>query len=265
MHPAISINTLSVNAGSLRANADGIVRLGAAGISPVLEEVETIGAAAAARLLRDAGLTVATLTHRTFGFATAAEGLAARTRLDRTIDIAASIGAESITFTTGGRGRLSWRDAADRFVAEIAASVDRARTAGVVLALEPTSHLYSDASIAHCLRDTVALAKEAGIGLGIDLFACWFDADIDTAITAAAPHCRLVQVSDYIAGDRGLPCRAVPGDGMMALDRLIPAILAAGYRGWFDIEVIGPRLESEGAEAGLARAAAHLGALLSPS
>lgn len=259
MYPSISINTLCVNAGSLRANADIVARLGAAGISPVVEEVETIGAPAAAGLLRDAGLCVATLTHRAFGFATAAEGATARARLDRTIDMAATIGADTITFTTGGRGPLSWHEAADRFAAEIGPSVDHARAAGVTLSLEPTSHLYADASIAHCLRDTVTLARAAGIGLGIDLFACWFDADIEAAIAAAAPHCRLVQVSDYVAGDRGLPCRAVPGDGMVPLSRLIPPILATGYRGWFDIEVIGPRLDSEGPEAGLTRALAHLG------
>lgn len=258
MHPSISINTLCVNAGSLAANADLIARLGAAAISPVREEVEAIGAASAARLLRDAGLAVATLTHRAFGYASRAQGLAARDRLNRTIDLAATIGADSITMTTGGRGELSWPDAAARFVKEIAPCAAHAHAAGVALSLEPTSHLYADASIAHCLRDTVTLARDAGIRLGIDLFACWFDADIDQAITRAGPLCSLVQVSDYVAGDRGLPCRAVPGDGMIPLDRLIQAILATGYRGWFDIEVIGPRIESEGAAAALSRASAAL-------
>lgn len=262
MHPSISINSLCINAGSLGANADMVARLGAAGISPLLEEVEAIGGTRAAALLRDAGLVAATLTHRAFGYASASEAAAARERLVRTIDLARTIGADSITLTTGGRGPLNWTEAAARFAAEIAPCVDVARAAGVALSLEPTSHLYADASIAHCLRDTVTLARDAGISLGIDLFACWFDADIYQAIAAAGPLCRLVQVSDYVAGDRALPCRAVPGDGMVPLDRLISAIRRTGYRGWFDIEVIGPRLEAEGVAAAMRRAATILGKLL---
>jgi sugar phosphate isomerase/epimerase len=90
------------------------------------------------------------------------------------------------------------------------------------------------------------------------VFACWFDSDIDAAIAAAGPLVALVQVSDYVSGDRGLPCRAIPGDGMARLDRLIPLIAATGFRGYYDIEVIGPRIEAEGAETGLARAIAWL-------
>ena len=107
-----------------------------------------------------------------------------------------------------------------------------------------------------------AWRKRAGIGVGIDLFACWTDSDIEDAIAACGPHIALVQVSDYVYGDRGLPCRAVPGDGAVPLARLIPLILKTGFRGYFDIEVIGPRLETEGAEAGLHRAGAWMTELL---
>jgi sugar phosphate isomerase/epimerase len=231
-----------------------VARLGATAISPTLEGVTEAGAANAASLLRDAGLAVATLTHRAFGFASPDATRAARERLDATIAIAAQIGAGTITFTTGGRGALSWREAASRFAEAIAPCADRARQAGVKLSLEPTSHLYADASIAHRLTDTVGLARDADIHLGIDVFACWFDSDIDDAIAEAGPHIALVQVSDYVAGDRGLPCRAIPGDGMARLDRLIPLIHATGFRGYYDIEVIGPRIEVEGAESGLTRA-----------
>ncbi|WP_169795108.1 sugar phosphate isomerase/epimerase family protein [Novosphingobium barchaimii] len=238
-------------------------RLGVAAISPTLEDVEDFGIAAAASLLRETGLAVATVTHRAFGFATPDEARAARKRLRHTIAIAETIGAKTITITTGGRGDLTWAVAVERFASEIAACALTARNAGILLSLEPTSHLYADVSIAHRLMDTVRIARAAGINIGIDVFACWFDADIDDAIVAAAPHVALVQVSDYIAGDRELPCRAIPGDGMARLDRLIPLIHRAGFRGYYDLEVIGPRIAAEGAEAALARGVRYLRALLS--
>jgi sugar phosphate isomerase/epimerase len=265
VHPAISINTLSLEPAPFDRHADTVARLGARALSPTIEGITDFGPEAAARLLRDAGLSVATLTHQAFGYVTAELAARARDRLDRTIGLAETIGAGSITMTTGGRGALAWRDAAERFAEAIAACAVRATETGVTLAVEPTSHLYADASIAHRLADTVTIARQAGISLGIDIFACWFDSDIEQAIADAAPIAALVQVSDYVAGDRGLPCRAVPGDGMVPLERLIPAIVAAGCTGPFDLEIIGPRLVAEGREAGLRRAAAHIGAILEPA
>jgi sugar phosphate isomerase/epimerase len=253
MPPAISVNILCLDPAPLAAHADFVARLGVPGIAVSIDGVEDAGGGAGA-LLRDAGLVVSTLTHRAFAFTSAAETQAARERLARTITVAHDIGAQSITLTTGGRGTLTWREAAARFAEGISPCAEAARAAGVALAIEPTSHLYADASIVHRLADLVTLARMAGTELGIDIFACWFDSDIEAAIHEAAPLCRLVQVSDHVAGDRGLPCRAVPGDGMAQLDRLLPAIITAGYAGWFDLEVIGPRLHGEGVESGLRRA-----------
>lgn len=262
MHPAISINTLCLDAAALNRHIETVAKMGAHAISPTIEGISEFGPVEAGRLLKDTGLSVATLTHRAFGYATADEASTETDRLNLSIALAESIRAESITMTTGGRGALSWADAAGRFVEAIAPCATRAREAGVKLAVEPTSHLYADASIVHRLADTVTIAQQAGISLGIDIFACWFDSDIEEAIADAGPFAALVQISDHVAGDRGLPCRAVPGDGMVPFDRLIPAIVASGCTGPFDLEIIGPRLNAEGQEAGLQRAATYIGTLL---
>lgn len=140
-----------------------------------------------------------------------------------------------------------------------------ARAIGIHLGIEPTSHLYSDVSIAHRLSDAVTLARKAAIGVMIDLFACWADSDIESAIADAGPMCPLIQVSDYVYGDRGLPGRAVPGDGALPFGRLVPAIVQSGFRGWFDLEIIGPRLQAEGQDKGLRRAAETMSTLLERS
>lgn len=231
-------------------------------MTPDIGQMEDISASQAARLLGDAGLQAAALTHRAFGFDDTAETQAARERLERSIDFAQAIGAATIVMTTGGRGSLNWGDAAKNFAEAIAPCAEFARKAGVQLGIEPTSHLYADASIAHRLSDCVTLARLADISVVVDLFACWTDSDIEAAIASAAPHTALVQVSDYVYGDRALPCRAVPGDGAIPLDRLLPAIVSAGFHGAFDLEIIGPRLQAEGVDTGLRRAADTIGAIL---
>jgi sugar phosphate isomerase/epimerase len=256
--PLISINSLSLEPGLFEAHVETVAGLGAAAISPVRAEIEAYGPSRAAKLLADAGLSVALLTHMAFGFQTPQEAKAETERLKETIDLAHAIGSPAVCMTTGGRGVLTWKDAAARFAAEIQPGAQYARSAGVSLAIEPVSHLYADASIAHRLSDLVAVAKAAGISVGIDLFACWVDSDLEDALAAAAPLCAFVQVSDYVLGDRGLPCRAVPGDGAVPLDLIVRRLLESGYRGPFDLEVIGPRLAEEGHETGLRRGMARM-------
>jgi sugar phosphate isomerase/epimerase len=262
MHEQISLNTLCFAPATLDSHIEAVIRLAARAISPGIASVSEFGVAKTARCIRDAGLEAATLTHMAFGFATSDLVAKARERLLRTIDVAAEIGAQSVIMTTGGRGTLRWADAAQAFAEAIAPCAEQARAAGIRIGIEGTSHLYADVSIAHRLSDTVRLARMAGISVMIDTFACWFDSDIEEAIADAGPLTAIVQVSDYVYGDRGLPCRAVPGDGDCELDRMIPAIHASGFRGYYDLEVIGPRLAAEGPEMGLRRAADFVGALL---
>lgn len=262
MHRAISINTLCLAPAPLGQQADQVARLGARAISPTLDQVLELGAAPAASVFRDAGLAVATLSHMAFGYATAADTALARERLERTIGIAAEVGAQTVIMTTGGRGALDWSSAAEAFAEAMVPCAESARAAGITLGIEPTSHLYADVSIAHRLSDTVALAQAAGIAPMIDIFACWFDSDIAAALARAAPLAPLAQISDYLYGDRGLPCRAVPGDGAIPFERIVPAMVQGGFRGWWDLEIIGPRIAKEGAEKALPRAADHIGRLL---
>jgi sugar phosphate isomerase/epimerase len=102
----------------------------------------------------------------------------------------------------------------------------------------------------------------ADIGVCIDLFGCWTEAGLHTTIARAMPRCQLVQLSDYVLGDRSLPSRAVPGDGAMPLAELLRTIVSAGYGGAFDLELIGPRIEREGQLAATRRAAENTGNLL---
>jgi sugar phosphate isomerase/epimerase len=255
---AISINTLSLAPAAFSAQVDCVARLGVSGLSPDLEQIIPVGVSAAANLIADAGLKVATLTHRAFGFATPPETRSAQERLNKTVAVAAQLGANTIIMTTGGRGALTWDEATEAFAEAVAPCAALAKEAGIRLGIEPTSHLYADVSIAHRLSDTITLAQRAGIDVMIDLFACWTDADIDQATVTAAPASPLVQVSDYVYGDRGLPCRAVPGDGALPLQRLTSTLIKAGFAGWFDLEIIGPRLQSECQEAGLRRAVSFM-------
>jgi len=183
-------------------------------------------------------------------------------KLLEAIAVTASIGADAIYMQTGGRGKLDWEQAASRFMELLAPCKDAAREKGVALMIENTSPFNIDMHIAHTLADTILLAEMAGIGVCIDLQPCWGEAGLAQLFRRAMPITKLVQVSDYVMGDRVAPCRAVPGDGAVPLERLIGGLLDAGYEGLFDLELVGPRIDKEGSAAASLRAVEWLSRLL---
>jgi sugar phosphate isomerase/epimerase len=106
------------------------------------------------------------------------------------------------------------------------------------------------------------LAERSGVGVGLDVFACWTEAGLEDTIARVMPRCHLIQVADYVYGDRSMPGRAVPGDGAIPLRRILDRALAAGYAGGFDLELVGPRIDAEGRLDATRRAGEHLTALL---
>ena len=166
-----------------------------------------------------------------------------RANLKASIEAARTLGARSIYMTTGGHGGMVWEEAAETFARAIAPCVENANAVGLPLMVENAPFHNADLHIAHSLRDTLTLAEIAGIGVCIDLFGCWFEADLHNLIKQAVPRCHLVQVSDYLCGDRSPAARAIPGTGNIPLERLLGWILDDGYSGMFDIELFGPRID----------------------
>jgi sugar phosphate isomerase/epimerase len=182
--------------------------------------------------------------------------------LSRLIDAAAATGARCIYMLTGGRGGLTWERAAERFCRAVEPCVREAERAGVGLAIENASSLYADIHLAHSLRDTITLAELAGLGICVDLFHCWAEADLAGLLRRALPRTQLIQLSDYVLGDRSLPARAVPGDGAIPIEPFVAQALAEGYRFGFDLELLGPRIDAEGRLAAAVRACATVSAML---
>ena len=182
--------------------------------------------------------------------------------VNRMIRAAAELGGRSVYVLTGGHGTNTWEEAAKLFSTAVAPCLAAAKAAGVALAFETALPLYADFHIAHSLRDSVTLAEISGVGICVDLYHCWTEAGLKDSIKRAVPYCDLVQVSDYVYGDRSLPSRAVPGDGVIPLQRLIGWLLEAGYKGAFDFELLGPRIDKVGHYEAVRRAGDHVSKIL---
>jgi sugar phosphate isomerase/epimerase len=264
MHPRICINQICFSDAALAEFLDHARALGAERIAFNSPALLAAGQPAQARaLLAGSGLSVETICHPFAIYPSLERGCAqARDTLLQLIEIGVHLGTRSIYVLSGGRGSLDWEQAADRFVEALAPCRAAAEAAGLPLMIENASALYADLHIGHSLADTIRLAEMAGIGVCIELFHCWAEAGLKDLFKRAAPQCHLVQVSDYVLGDRSLPNRAVPGDGVIPLEQIIRMLLEGGYDGAFDIELVGPRINAEGHFAAANRAAEYLSEML---
>jgi sugar phosphate isomerase/epimerase len=266
MHPRIAINNVAFPGAAVADDIAWWRAMGAAQVSVHSTKMRTEGWDRALNLLQDAKLNVATLYHpfmsrRALDLDDDQVNIERR-ELSRTLSAAKVLNSKSVYMLTGGRGALSWDEAAQRFANAIAPCVQEAREAGIKLLIEPAPPLYADLHIAHTLRDTIHLAKLAGIGLCVDIFSSWTEAQLRDLIASAMSTCHLVQVGDYIFGDRSFPCRAVPGDGVIPLERIIGWMLEDGYEGAFDLELLGPRIQNEGPFEAVQRGAERLSEVL---
>jgi sugar phosphate isomerase/epimerase len=263
MHDRLSVHAVCFPGAGFRELSSYWSELGARRVSLVSNLLLQEGLGAAQEALRASQCTVESITHPFLPgrhLEPREESWSqARKALSDVIQAAGSLGARSIYMLSGGHGSLTWEEAAEAFRAAIAPCVIQAREAGIELMVENSAPLYADVHIAHTLRDTIALAGLAGVGVCIDIFACWTESGLRESIERAMPRCQLVQVSDYAYGDRSMPCRAVPGDGAIPIKQILEWTLRAGYAGTFDIELIGPRIDAEGRLEAVRRTADILG------
>jgi sugar phosphate isomerase/epimerase len=233
----------------------------AVGVS--LAKLERHGVQDGAARVRDAGLEVTNLIGLgPFHLADSEQWPHQRDRLLRALDAAVTVGAECMVLTTGPAGALTWEDAADRLADALGPILAASRGADVPIALEHTNSLRVDVGFVHTLRDAIDLARRLDIGVCMEINACWAERDLAGTIAAGVERIRLVQVSDYSIGTLSTPARLVPGDGDIPIARILGQVLDAGYRGFLDLELIGPAIEDEGYERAVPRAVAALDGLL---
>jgi len=187
---------------------------------------------------------------------------AQRDRLVRSMDTAVAVGADAIVFTTGPFAPLTWEEAADALEQALAPVLHEARARGVDVAIEHTNSLRVDVGFVHTLRDAVDLARRLGTGVCMELNACWAERGLAKTIREGIDVIRLVQVSDFKVGTVASSQRLVPGDGDIPVLRILRELVDAGYRGFFELELIGDAIVAEGYDAAVPRAVEALDALL---
>jgi sugar phosphate isomerase/epimerase len=263
MHPRVCVSAICTFKQDLAADLAfwAAHDIDCVGVS--VAKLETFGWDEGTARVADAGVRVANLIGLgPFVLTRPAQWEQQRERLVHALDAGRALGAECVVFTTGPAGALPWDEAADALDIALAPVLVEARALGIPFAVEHTNSLRVDVGFVHSLRDVVDLARRLGTGVCMEVNACWAERGLADTIAASTDVLRLVQVSDFKIGTLATPDRRVPGDGDIPLARIIGQVLAAGYSGVFDLELIGPKIDAEGYASAVPRAIDALGSML---
>jgi sugar phosphate isomerase/epimerase len=242
----LSLNQATVKRQTLREAVDLCVRHQIPAIGLWRDRVDEIGARAAAASVRAAGLHVSSLCRGGFFTHADPDARAAALASNRAaIADAAELEADTLILVSGGLvpgtrdltlSRRMIRDA-------IASLIPDAERAGVRLGIEALHPMFcADRCVVAQLGDAIDLAVEfpaPAVGVVIDTYHVWWDSGLASQIARAGDRIVSYQLADWVVP---LPAdmllgRAHVGDGAVDFGAITPRVLAAGYRGYVEVEI----------------------------
>lgn len=245
VHPRISVTTISSWNWSVEQDIAFFKQegIGAMGI-PTTKFGE--GVDRDIDLLNGSGLTITAVSGLGSG-PLVESGDATLASLKGPIDVAHRLGSPALYFLTGATPpRMATDEAYAALIRNLPKAHAYARERGVRLAIEHNSISSRDIGFVHTLAGVAEIARAADIDICLELQNCWYEHDLPRLFRENVGRFCVVQVSDFLVGEPLKFHRRVPGDGVMPLEWLLGEVLEAGYTGFFEIEVLGPAVESEG-------------------
>jgi sugar phosphate isomerase/epimerase len=244
----LSINLASVREQwDMRQAVDACLGHGITAIAPWRDQVEKIGLAEAARIVRDNKLRVTDLCRG--GMFPAPNAAGRQRQIDdnkRAIDEAAALGADCLVLVCGGLPEGSRDIAAARAMVRdgIAAVLPHARACKMPLAIEPLHPMYAaDRACVNTLEQALDFCDELGEGVGvaIDTYHVWWDPKLFAQIARAGAGRRILahHICDWLVPTRHMLLdRGMMGDGVIDFRPIRCAIEAAGYMGPQAVEIL---------------------------
>ncbi|MET7271616.1 sugar phosphate isomerase/epimerase family protein [Streptomyces flaveolus] len=263
-----SINQMTVKQLSLPELTAACRDLGIGNVGLWREPVQAYGVEAAAKLVRDAGLSVTTLCRG--GFLTATDpDERARALADnrRAVDEAATLGTDTLVLVSGGlpAGSKDLRGARERIADALSELGPYAEQHGVRLAIEPLHPMFaSDRCVVSTLTQALDLAERFPahqVGVTVDTYHIWWDDQAPAQIARAGAGGRIhtFQLADWTTPlpEGVLNGRGQIGDGAIDMREWKTCVEAAGYTGAIEVELFNDALWARDGREVLAETAAR--------
>lgn len=153
----------------------------------------------------------------------------------------AGLGAETVVVVTGPQGEYGPGEARRIVVDGLRTLARVGAEAGIGVSLEPIhSSMGADWTLITTISETVDLLDEVDVPSLEILFDTWHLWDTPGVLDDIAKYADRfagVHVNDWREPTRSWADRLPPGEGVMDLPAIFGALEAAGYDGWYDLEI----------------------------
>jgi sugar phosphate isomerase/epimerase len=251
--PLVDVSRLSFNqATAERASLSDVIeacaRHGVPGISVWRHKLAELGAPAAARQIRDAGLTVSSVCRGgMFPAPTATERAARIDDNRRAIDDAATLGAEVLVLVCGAAPDRDLGSARAMVADGIAEIAPYARERNVRLGIEPLHPAFcAERSCITTMREARLISERfdsANVGVVVDVYHVWWDPERAEEIARLGDRIAGFHTNDWLVPVKNvLMNRGMMGDGVIELRRIRGEVERAGYAGPIEVEIFNEAL-----------------------
>ena len=241
--PRLSVNQFMVADLPLPELASWCRRNGVTGIGVLRDTVRRLGADTVATTLAAHGV-VATSVCVALGLIDADPARQRARIADATaaLDDAAKLGVPLVVVVGGPMPGLRLAQARQRAGEAVAELADRAGRCDARLLIEPLHPSAVHLSAFTTLREAATCAAgRPEIGVVLDTWHLWTDPDLYASIGRYGGFVDIVHVADQPV-DPAPDEREIPGDGVIDLVALARTVLACGFAGWWELEVLSARL-----------------------
>ena len=246
----LAIHTITTKPWSTEDCIENYAKAGVGGITFWRYSFDGRDPAAVGRQARDAGLDVVSVARG--GFFPAATAPARQEAIDenkRAIDETAAVGAPSLVLVCGAVPGQALDDSRKQIRDGIAACLEHAESAGVVLAIEPLHPMYADdRSAINTMAQANSMCEDLDnhthVGIACDVYHTWWDDDLESQIARAGANGNLTafHICDWLTPTNDfLNDRGLMGEGCIDIPQISSWVDAAGFGGYREVEVFSDR------------------------
>jgi sugar phosphate isomerase/epimerase len=245
----LAVSELTTFRWSLEEDLQHYKAAGATAIGVWRRKLADTGEQRGAELIAASGLAVSSLQWA--GGFTGSDGHSHQESLAdarQAIATAAAIGARCLIIHSGARGVHTHNHARRLLKQALAKLLPLAEERGVVLALEPMKvDCGGEFTFINCFEEALKLVaeyKSPAIGLALDTYHWGHQPLLLERIEQLTPRLALVQLGDARDPPHGEPNRCLLGHGTIPLRQIIDRLTAAGYGGFYEVELMGEEIEA---------------------
>jgi sugar phosphate isomerase/epimerase len=246
----LSMNEFTTYRWSLEQDLAAISAAGYDGIGVWRDKVSDYGEAAAVKLIAESGLAVSTLSWA--GGFTGADGRRHVDAVEDALDairLAHRLNCPTLIVHSGGRGGHTSSHARRMFFSALETLLPVAAAHGVVLALEAMQGSSgADWTFLKGLTETLQVVQHfqtPTLRIAFDTYHVAHDTAVVDQLEEIVPYLAVVQLGDGRRAPQREPNRCRLGSGVLPLEQIVTTLLAAGYDGYFDIELMGEEIEAD--------------------